>query len=163
MAQLTQRVVARIPENPVEFWLSRLDERTRPSNRSHLDRFMHWLAKQPSWENATPRDMLVRHLDSEDSYLVLDLLQRYINSLVLRKSSKRKAYSVVRSFFVHNRCGLPLDSSKSIQEIVGDAPFVRPFFHCSQLASHSVEGPQVTHQLSGVLVKHVRELPKLEE
>lgn len=152
-----------MPENPVDFWIERLHRVTRPSNRSHSERWVQWLQKQSGWENVTPRELLVRHLDSEDSYLVLDLLQRYINSLVLRKSSKRKAYSVVRSFFVHNRCGLPLDSSKSIQEIVGDAPFVRPFFHCSQLSSHSVEGPQVTHQLSGVLVKHVRELPKLEE
>lgn len=122
MAQLTQRVAARIPENPVEFWLSRLDERTRPSNRSHLDRFMHWLAKQPSWENATPRDMLVRQLDSEDSYVVLDLVQRYVNQLVLRKSSKRKAYSVIRSYFAHNRCALPPDPSFRIR---GDRPPVQ--------------------------------------
>jgi hypothetical protein len=54
-------------------------------------------------------------LDSEDSYIVLDLLQRYINSLIQRKSSKRKAYSVVRSFFAHNRCALPPDPSFRIR------------------------------------------------
>ena len=123
MAQLTQRVAARVPENPVEFWLSRLDKATQPANRSHLERWMQWLHKQSTWENATPRDVLVRHLDSDDSYIVLDLLQQYVNQLVLRKSSKRKAYSVVRSFFVHNRCALPPDPSFRVR---GDKTPVRP-------------------------------------
>jgi hypothetical protein len=47
MARLAQRVAARIPEDPVEFLLKRLDEDTRPANRSHLERFMKWVYKQP--------------------------------------------------------------------------------------------------------------------
>ena len=70
---------------------------------------MQWLGKQASLANATPRDVLVRHLDNEDSYIVLDLVQQYVNQLVMRKSSKRKAYSVIRSYFAHNRCALPAD------------------------------------------------------
>jgi hypothetical protein len=66
--------------------------------------------------------MLVRHLQAADNYILLDLLQAYIGSLVLRKSSKRKAYSVVRSFFAHNRCGLPTDPSFRIK---GDRPPVQ--------------------------------------
>jgi hypothetical protein len=31
MPQLTQRVAARIPQNPVQFWLDRLDKDTRPA------------------------------------------------------------------------------------------------------------------------------------
>lgn len=122
MAQLTQRVAARIPSDPVAFWLERLDENTRPSNRSHLERWMNWLRKQPGWEQVAARDVLVRHLDSEDPYVVLDLLQQYVTSLVMRKSSKRKAYSVIRSFFAHNRCALPLDPSFHIR---GDKPPVQ--------------------------------------
>lgn len=122
MAQLTQRVAARIPLDPVQFWLERLDQDTRPANRSHLERWMTWLRKQPGWEQVTPREVLVRHLDSEDSYFVLDLLQKYVNSLVLRKSSKRKAYSAIRSFFVHNRAGLPVDPSFRMR---GDKPPVQ--------------------------------------
>jgi hypothetical protein len=115
-------VAARIPEDPLAFWLDRLDQDTRAANRSHFTRWMNWLRKQPEWEAVTPRELLVRQLDSEDSYLVLDMLQRYVNGLVLRKSSKRKVYSVVRSFFVHNRCGLPLDPSFRIR---GDKPPVQ--------------------------------------
>jgi hypothetical protein len=122
MAQLTQRVAARIPEDPLAFWLDRLDQDTRAANRSHFTRWMDRLGKQAEWEAVTPRELMVRQLDSEDSYLVLDNLQRYVNGLVLRKSSKRKTYSVVRSFFVHNRCGLPLGPSFGIR---GDKPPVR--------------------------------------
>jgi hypothetical protein len=122
MPQLTQRVAARIPSDPVAFWLERLDQNTRPANRSHLERWIRWLRNQPGWEQVTPRELLVRHLDSEGSYLVLDILQQYVNSLILRKSSKRKAYSVIRSFFVHNRCGLPTDPSFHIR---GDKPPVQ--------------------------------------
>ncbi len=82
MAQLTQRVSTRIPLDPVQFWLERLDKDTRPANRSHLERRMTWLRKQPGWDQVTPREVLIRHLDS-DSYFVLDLLQKYVNSLVL--------------------------------------------------------------------------------
>jgi hypothetical protein len=67
----------------------------------------------------TPRDVLIRQLEAEDAYIVLDLLQSYVNSLVLRKSSKEKAYSSIRSFFAHNRCGLPDDLSFRIK---GDRP-----------------------------------------
>jgi hypothetical protein len=119
---LTQRVAARIPEAPLEFWLNRLDTDTRKANRSHFNRWMRWLHTQLGWQNVTDRDLLVRQLESEDPYIVLDLLQAYVNSLVLRKSSKRKAYSTIRSFFAHNRCGLPEDPSFRVR---GDKPSVQ--------------------------------------
>jgi hypothetical protein len=122
MAQLTQRIASRVPEDPVQFWLSRLDDDTRKANRSHFNRWMKWLHTQTGWENVTDRDLVVRQLESEDGYLALDLLQRYVNGLVLRKSSKRKAYSVVRSFFLHNRCALPRDPSFRVR---GDKPSVQ--------------------------------------
>jgi len=76
--------------------------------------------QQPDWENVTPRDLLVRQLEYQDKYVILDLLQGYIKSLSpMRKNSKRKAYSVIRSFFVHNRCELPRDPSFRIR---GDKP-----------------------------------------
>ena len=113
MAQRSQRVAARIPQDAVGFWAERLAPNTRPANRSQLERWMKWLRLQSGWEQITPRELLVRQLDSEDSYIVLDLLQRYVNSLIQRKSSRRKAYSVVRSFFAHNRCALPPDQASA--------------------------------------------------
>jgi hypothetical protein len=122
LAQLTQRIASRIPENPVQFWLGRLDDDTRKANQSHFNRWMKWLHTQPDWETVTDRDLLVRQLESDDGYLALDLLQKYVSGLVLRKSSKRKAYSVVRSFFLHNRCALPPDPSFRVR---GDKPSVQ--------------------------------------
>ena len=110
----------RIPQDPMDFWLNRLDEETRRAARSHFNRWMQYLNHQPGWENATPRDLLVRQLEYQDKYVILDLLQNYVKGLgPLRKSSKRKAYSAVRSFFVHNRCELPHDPSFRIR---GDKP-----------------------------------------
>jgi hypothetical protein len=124
----------------MEFWLSRLDPDTRKADRSHFNRWMKWLTTQPGWENLSPRDVLVRELESEDSYLVLDMLQRYVNTLVLRKSSKRKAYSVVRSFFLHNRCALPQDPSFHVR---GDKPSVQ--------GKLSASDPSVLKELLGEL------------
>ena len=115
MAQVTQRVAARIPQDPLSFWVSRLDVNTQKANRSHFNRWMSWLNTKPDWEKTTPRALLVRHLEIEDKYVIVDLLQEYINGLNLRKSSKRKAYSVIRPFFNHNRCALPPDTTFRIR------------------------------------------------
>ena len=37
MQRLTQRVAARIPEDPEGFWLERLDVDTRAANKSHFE------------------------------------------------------------------------------------------------------------------------------
>lgn len=119
---VVQRVVSKIPADPVEAWMGRLDRNTQVANRSLFNRWMIWLRKQPGWEYVTPRDLLVRQLQAEDQYEVLDLLQRYISSLVMRKNSKWKAYSTVKSFFMHSRCVLPIDPSFKIR---GDRPPVQ--------------------------------------
>jgi hypothetical protein len=80
---------------------------------------MKWLHTQPDWADVTPRELLIRQHEADDSYVIVDLLQLYVGSLVLRKSSKQKAHSVVRSYFAHNRCALPADPSFRIH---GDRP-----------------------------------------
>jgi hypothetical protein len=117
--RILQRAPGRVVEDPVAFWLGRLDPETRGPDRTNLERFMRWVHRQPGWETASPRDLLVRHLESEDPYVLLDLVQSYINSLILRKNSKRKTYSALRSFFAHNRCALPQDIGFRIR---GDRP-----------------------------------------
>jgi len=112
-----------VPEDPVGFWLSRMDEDTRKAHRSHFYRWVHWVQRQPGWSNTGPRALLIRQAEAEDPYEILNLLQAYILQLKLRKSSKRKAYSVVRSFFAHNRCALPSDPTFRIR---GEYPPVQP-------------------------------------
>lgn len=97
--------------------------RGNPRTRPHESRAVHALGasstRQPGWETASPRELLVRHLESDDPYVLLDLVQSYVNSLILRKNSKRKSYSAIRSFFAHNRCALPQYNSFRIR---GDRP-----------------------------------------
>lgn len=112
-----------VPEDPVGFWLSRLDTDSRKGHRSHLDRWLRWLQSQPGERGITARELLQRQLEAEDPYRILDLLQTYVSQLTLRKSSKRKAYTVVKSFFSHNRCALPSDPTFKIRS---DKPPVQP-------------------------------------
>lgn len=117
--RVVQRLAAKVPDDPLGFWLGRLDDDTEPAHRSHFQRWMKWLHTQPGWADVTPRELLIRQLDADDSYVIVDLLQSYVGSLVLRKSSKQKAHSVIRSFFAHNRSALPEDPSFRIR---GDRP-----------------------------------------
>jgi hypothetical protein len=74
-------MVDRIPKDPVDFWLSRLDADTRKANCSHFNRWMKWLNKQPGWKSLTPRGLLVRQLEYQEKYVILDLLQNCIKGL----------------------------------------------------------------------------------
>src|SRR5208282_5964730 len=120
--RLVRRSAERVPEDPVTFWLTRLDLDTQKANRSQFNRWMNWLREQKGWETATPRELLIRHLEAQDEYVVLDLIQNYISTLILRKDSKKKSYSTIRSFFAHNRTPLPHDPSFHIR---GDRPPVQ--------------------------------------
>jgi len=95
--------------DPVAFWLGRLDRDTGKVHLWHLNKWMVWLRRQAGWEFVSPRDLVVRSIQAEDPYEILDLVQTYVSSLRGRKTSKIKAYSVIRSFFLHNRCALPVD------------------------------------------------------
>ena len=114
-----RRSVARVPQDPEAFWLNRLDADTVPVARSNFRRWMRWLHGKQGWETVTPRELLIRQLQAEDPYEVLDLLQEFIGTLVGRKSSKGKTHWAVTSFFRHNRCALPVDPSFKIR---GDRP-----------------------------------------
>jgi hypothetical protein len=62
-----------------------LDINTQKANRSHFNRWMSWLNTKPDWEKTTPRELLVRQLESADKYVIVDILQEYVNGLILRK------------------------------------------------------------------------------
>lgn len=100
---------------PVEFWLGRLTIVGARSYRTAFFRFLRWLNSQPGWEGVDAKGLLERQAASDDKYLVLDLLQRYVSSLPLTLKSKQYAYTAVRSFFMHNRAGLPEDPSFQIK------------------------------------------------
>jgi hypothetical protein len=80
---------------------------------------MRWLHGKQGWETVTLRELLIRQLQAEDPYEVLDLLQEFIGTLIGRKSSNGKTHWAVTSFFRHNRCALPIDPSFKIR---GDRP-----------------------------------------
>jgi len=60
--------------------------------------------------------------ETEDQYVFLDLLQKYVSGLDRARRSKIMAYATVRSFFMHNRCALPQDPAFRIQSARSTAP-----------------------------------------
>ena len=109
----------------VENWLSRLAPSTARMNRFELGYFMKWLESNGTHFNDYTPDQLVeyqRKATNEQQYEILDLVQRWVQSLKGRYETKRHRYNAVRSFFNHNRAHLPPDKSFKIR---GDVPPVR--------------------------------------
>ncbi|MCJ7506336.1 hypothetical protein MUP05_07720 [Candidatus Bathyarchaeota archaeon] len=102
--------------DPVEFWLSRISPRARGGSKSSLVGFQRWLVSRPEWLGVDPRGLLLRQAAANDSYALLELLQKYVDSREdLCANSKAFMYNAVRSFFLHNRLPLPSDRSYRIR------------------------------------------------
>jgi hypothetical protein len=141
---LGRRLVENLPADPVAFWLGYMDPVTQPTYRRLLNRWIWWLQKQPGWEGAGPRDVLVRHLESEDPYVVLDLVEGWVQSLPLRKTSKRHSLTTLRSFFLHNHAELPrnphfrIQSQRPAVRAMLDAKDVVELYHAATVRFRSV-------------------------
>jgi hypothetical protein len=55
--------------------LKRLDVDSTPAAISQFDRFMVWLHAQSGWEYITPWDLLIRDIQAEDDYVILELVE----------------------------------------------------------------------------------------
>lgn len=96
----------------VDTWASRLSPSTAKLNRYFLGRWIDWLRVEGGKFSAMSPDDLIAYQRSSDNgtrYDLLDLAQRYAQSLPGRFGSKNKAYTTIRSFFVHNRAEFPRD------------------------------------------------------
>jgi len=109
----------------VENWLSRLSPSTAKVNISFFRAWMNWVRENGGeFSSFTPDDFIEyqRQTDKVNKYEVLDLVQRYILDCKGRKNTKSSRYTVIRSFFAHNRAELPRDPCFNIR---GDVPKVR--------------------------------------
>ena len=89
----------------------------------------------------TPRQLLVRQLQAEDSYELVDLVQEYLDSRHdLRTSSKRQVLRVLRSFFKKNRCSLPADAEFTIRSEVAPTDSKQNNAIDVRLPAHSILG-----------------------
>jgi len=106
----------------VENWLSRLAKTSARNNGYIFRAWIDWMPEHGgAFKGMTPDELIQfqKEADNSHRYEILDVLQRYVNSLEgMRQSSKTKAYSVVRSFFSHNRAELPRDPTFIIRSDV---------------------------------------------
>jgi hypothetical protein len=112
--------VRKIKANPVEHWLSSYVESSRSKKKQSLDRFMRWLHQQPGWQEVDYVGLLVCHVESEDQYELLDLIQAYVNQHAGKwaHSTMRDEYSRIRNYFEKNRCPLPQDTQFKIKSMI---------------------------------------------
>jgi hypothetical protein len=107
----------------VDRWLEDL-EPSRRNYQDHFNNFIAWLREQEGpLKDLTP-DGLIAHQKEKKDYEILDLIHAYVRQLKTRTSSKKTIYSVLRSFFAHNRAELPRDPHfkirSDISPVVGD-------------------------------------------
>jgi len=88
--------------SPLDRWLSRVSEASRPGYRNILLRFSRQVGLSPD-------ELIVKQKNGvgDGRYELLDLLEDYVNALKGTRSTKHFVYAVIRSFFLHNRCELP--------------------------------------------------------
>ena len=127
----------RIEEKPFTYWLEKYWTQDRESNRigvvsrtSTFRLFMRWLVTQPGYEtlagsdlDTQGRELLVRHVQAEDAYVMVDLVERYIQRGMQgkRRKSKQRSLSDIRAFFKKNHAPLPESDFK----VHGDKPPIR--------------------------------------
>lgn len=95
-------------------WLGRMSEGSKRSYGPTFNRFMTYVREKGGpFKEMTPDELVryQRNSDNGSAYDILDLIQGWIGKMNARQSSKDTAYSIVKSFFNHNRATLPKDPS----------------------------------------------------
>jgi len=112
----------------VRKWLQRLDGEWDERNTSAYNavrifrRWLGWLNENDSELSSFSPDQLVLFQQEHRDYTMLDLVQGWVGEAEGRATYKDKLYTVIRSFFLHNRAELPKDKSFRIR---GDMAPVR--------------------------------------
>ena len=103
----------------VEHWMGCLAPSTGYYYGRHLVRFLDWLKERGLEADPDRLVEMQRTASGDDSWKILDLVQEYVTGLRGRFNTKRNHYVAIRSFFLHNRAGLPRDPSFRLR---GDSP-----------------------------------------
>ena len=105
-------------QSTVENWLSRLANKTAKDHGYTFKAWMRWMKENGGdLAELTPDELVAfqEEVVNNARFRILDLIQRYVSSLSGRVSTKTRAYSALRSFFMHNRVELPKDTSFRIR------------------------------------------------
>ncbi len=100
----------------VDRWLGRLRPSTAVVSGQLFDAWMRWLRESDCrFSSLSPDELILFQQENPASYELLDVVQDYIRSKKGRVGYKKRVYSAIRSFFMHNRAELPRDAGFSIQ------------------------------------------------
>lgn len=102
----------------VSRWTSRLRPNTAGINLYTFGSWLRWLEAKGFESDPDRLVEMQKSSQGDDRFRILDLAQEFCSSLGGRLSSKRRYYSTIRSFFMHNRADLPLDRSFQLRSDV---------------------------------------------
>jgi integrase len=103
-------------ESPtVKVWLSRIAPSTAQTYAHHFRNWLKWMGENGGEFAGKSPDELVafqKNAAKDDAYRILDLTQAWVlEGNGLRRGTKGNMIGAVKSFFEHNRAGLPRDKS----------------------------------------------------
>lgn len=109
-------MTAKEGESPVvKGWLSRMAPATAETYAYHFGNWLRWMGENGGEFAGMSPDELVawqKSATKDDAYKILDLVQVWVlGENGLRRGTKGNMLGAVKSFFEHNRAGLPRDKS----------------------------------------------------
>jgi hypothetical protein len=117
----TPETEAILRDAAVQKWFSKLSDGSIRTYSEHFPPFILWLRTQPRLDKITPSKLLARQFRNRrkkptkrnpaPEYEVVDFVQRWVNGLPDRYSTKKTKQATVWSFFKYNRCPLPKDAT----------------------------------------------------
>lgn len=107
----------------VENWLGRMGDTTARNHRINFWVWMAWMKENGgAFKDMNPDELVEYQRDAETNrqrYEILDVAQKYIHGLEgKRLNTAKRYYSMIRSFFAHNRAELPKDPTFIIRSDV---------------------------------------------
>jgi hypothetical protein len=98
-------------DSAVKKWLSNYEVEGHNSRLSYLKSFIEYVRTNPEFKDCTPESLVEyqRHADKDHEYVILDLLQAYIQKTIGTHKSLSARYSTIKSLFLKNRATLPID------------------------------------------------------
>jgi integrase len=105
----------------LENWLGRLSHDGARNGRYVFNNWVKWVRVNGSnFAQSTPDELVSFQAEAvgRDKYAILDLVQAYVGTLSGRRGSIKNKYTVIRSFFLHNRAELPSDRSFKVKGTV---------------------------------------------
>ena len=139
----TAEAIRDLRDPAVQEWFKYVSEASRETYSEHFPPFMHWLRKQPGYEEITPSKLLERQwkLNRKKPTMkkphpeleIVKMLKAWIDSLPDRLKTLKTKRATVESFFKYNNTTFPKDATFIIRSEREPVPDRLTYEHIKQI------------------------------